>query len=136
MDDNATHSYISVPSFIMRITHVKEVSSRFETFCQDSPIHLCYSSGVLCWVQIFILQLAQLSRTRARFKGRIRQRIMVRMQRKIWFLSKDTMKSSGYRLRKNTIRWRIGFGIQQNTLEEQHKWLGEWGQDILLEHPH
>ncbi len=41
-----------------------------------------------------------------------------------------------YRAENGTIRCRIKFCIQQKTLEDQHKSLGESGQDILVKHPH
>jgi hypothetical protein len=44
--------------------------------------------------------------------------------------------SFSYTAENCTIRCKIKFCIQQDTLEEQHKSVSESGQDILLEHPH
>jgi predicted ribosome quality control (RQC) complex YloA/Tae2 family protein len=41
-----------------------------------------------------------------------------------------------YRAENGTVRCRIEFCIQHNTLERQHNSLGESGQDILLKQPH
>jgi hypothetical protein len=83
-----------------------------------------------------ILHPAQHTRRAAQVVRRIGTRYTAGTSSLNQFSGTIEVLSFSYPAENGTIRCRIEFCIQHNTLEEQHKWLGESGQDILLEHPH
>jgi hypothetical protein len=83
-----------------------------------------------------ILHAAQFTRRTAEVVRRIRTRYTAGKPSLNLFSGTTEVLSFSYTAENSTIKCRIKFCIQYNTLEEQYKWLGESGQDILLEHPH
>jgi hypothetical protein len=81
-----------------------------------------------------ILHPAQHTRRTAQVSQRIGTRYTAGTPSLTRFLGITEVLSFSYAAENGTIRCRIKFCMQHSTLEEQHKWLGESGHDILLEH--